>query len=545
MALTKYVRIMSAPAASPSATTGSIRFACQDQLDTHFCTVNYPRFSFAQVAARLSRSEILALMIRGIPRSGSGSLRRCLVILSSIGLVFASVVSLAPKPPLSGIQLPSDHKSILPAERIGITVPPPATEQIAVPEQYRGIHTVHDKEGQPHEVDFTAAYGDGFIAGWGSILAGFRTGKLDLDEVSPGRIEDLVELVQSINGVGGEPYYPGELAGAAACRDALQALAQDRGLVYLPARPPWLKQLAARGCQIALNNAGRPILLWWTHIPHNQKLGDADFRILQDVPIDELTRLEIKFVPVTDDVLSRLSPMPKLTELDFYSTQLTGACLHALYRSPLLKEVRLAGLRSVSTADLAVLGKLEELELLDLGAVAVEDDAVPVIVGLPKLSILILDWANDGSGGPKLTPVAIRQLGECRNLEHLSLSGCAVDDRTLIVLASKIPKLTGLSIAKTQVTDASIGSIQKLQRLESFNFARTRVTDTGIALLAAHPSLETLSLEKTLVGDPALATLLTMPKLKEVWVGRNQFSESAIAAFKKARPNTRIKFADR
>ena len=237
--------------------------------------------------------------------------------------------------------------------------------------------------------------------------------------------------------------------------------------------------------------------------------------------------------------------MPKLTELDFYSTQLTGACLHTLFRSPLLKEVRLAGLRSVSTADLAVLGKLEELELLDLGAVAVEDDAVPIIVGLPKLSILILDWANDGSCGPKLTPAAIRQLGECHNLACLRLSGCAVDDGTLTALASHLPKLTELFVAKTRVTDLSIGSIQKLKQLEWLDLAQTRVTDAGIALLADHPSIETLSLENTLIGDPALATLLTMPKLKTVWMNRNQFSESAIAAFKKARPDTRFEFADR
>jgi hypothetical protein len=36
-----------------------------------------------------------------------------------------------------------------------------------------------------------------------------------------------------------------------------------------------------------------------------------------------------------------------------------------------------------------------------------------------------------------------------------------------------------------------------------------------------------------------------MPKLKTVWLNRNQFSASAIAAFKKVRPNTRIEFADR
>jgi len=53
-------------------------------------------------------------------------------------------------------QVPHDM-DIIPAGRARIAVSTPAEDRVEVPERYRGIHVVHDKEGKEHRVDFTAA----------------------------------------------------------------------------------------------------------------------------------------------------------------------------------------------------------------------------------------------------------------------------------------------------------------------------------------------------------------------------------------------------
>jgi len=146
-------------------------------------------------------------MIRGIPRSSFGNLRRCLIVLASIGWAFASVVSLSPEPPLSGIQLPPDHKSILPASGSASRWRPRLRSKSRCRNNIV-VSTPCTTRRTAAEVDFTAAYSEGFIAGWGSILPVFGRETRSRRSES-GRVEDLVELVQSINGVGGEPYYPG------------------------------------------------------------------------------------------------------------------------------------------------------------------------------------------------------------------------------------------------------------------------------------------------------------------------------------------------
>ena len=294
-----------------------------------------------------------------------------------------------------------------------------------------------------------------------------------------------------------------------------------------------------------MNDAGHPRELWWNYTSENQKMGDDDLRFLRDLPTEDMESFGLDHVAVTDDGMANLPAMPKLTKLEVSGPRLTTACLRTLYRFPRLEYLALPGLRSANAGDFAALGQLKELEFLNFEGADINDDAVPTLVALPRLQTLLLDWAYDGSRGPKLTPAAIAQLGECQSLECLRLSGCAVDDATLTVLARKLPQLTELFIAKTQITDASIDSLKKLEHLEWLSISETRVTDAGIAALAGHPSIKTLSLDGTRVGDAAFATFATMPKLREIWANRVQFSDGAVANFKKQHPNVRVEFTGR
>ena len=426
--------------------------------------------------------------------------------------------------------------TIKPTARMSVIVTPPPAHHIEVPERFQGVRAVRDKSGKELEVDFTATYRGGYLTGWRDFLAGFQNGDFDLDEA-----ENLEKLVPPYQSVGGAPFYPGQLAGSVACRDALRTLATERGWVYLPARPPWLKQILALGaCSPLLNKAGRPTSIWWNWTTEGEKLCDQDLQLLRDVPLGDLEEFGMNHVSVTDGAIANLPSMPKLTELEISGPLLTGACLRTLPRFFRLKSLRVPGLKSVTITDVAALGELRELESLDLQAVEIEDGAVPALVSLPKLTCLILDWSNDFSQGPKLTPAGISKLAGFRNLRCLRLSGCAVDDATLVTLARSLPKLDDLFVERTSVTDSSMSAVRRLSHLAWLNIAHTKVTDAGLAALSAHRSIRTLSLQGTAIGDASLATLATMPQLEKVWAHPGQFGEAALRNFQKRRPLVRI-----
>lgn len=437
----------------------------------------------------------------------------------------------------SGVQLPHDTE-IVPAARARIALSPPVEDRVDVPERYRGIHVVLDKEGKERSVDFTNAYRSGYVVGWRHLLAAFQRGSLDLDEVEGHRIAKHIVPYQT---VGGEPFFPGQLAGAAACRDALVALANNRKLVYLPALPKWIKRLRVLGaCEPRLNDAGRPTCIWWNYTTVGQKLNDEDLKIFNEIPLSDLEELGLDHVSVSDAGIAGLPPMPKLKKLDMSSKRLTGACLHSLRRFPQLDYLRLPGLRAVRSEDIAVVGQLKQLEFLDLQAVELGDDAVPILVSLPKLSVLILEWSYDGSCGPRFSPQGISRFRACRALKCLRLSGCAVDDSALTALASSLSQLDDLFVARTRITDSSMSAVGNLRHLTWFNFAETKVTDAGVSALASHPSLKTISLEGTRVGNASLAVLATIPHLESVWSSPGQFTGAALSEFEKRRPDVRF-----
>ncbi len=487
---------------------------------------------------------------------------------------------------------------ITPATRKDIVVFPPPKDEIFVPEQYRGIHEVipnryyESKEemekdpdvNKPEKVNFTLEYRGGFLRGWRDFLEWFHHGDFDLDEMmNPERIP-----IAPFSTGGPSAYYPGQRAGALACRDELLALARKRSLTFLPARPAWLKKLvAAGGSNSELNVAGNPTYVSWSSTSRNQPISDDDLKLLGEIPMADVKRLSFTGIAITDAGLASLPPMPQLTHLEINGTGLTGAglanippmpqlthlelngdltsagiarlpampqlthlvlggskltgtCLHTLDRFSRLTNLSVVDLRSVTAGDFDAVQKLSGLESLDLCAVEIGDDAIPIFLALPKLTDLHLNWAYDGSRGAKLSSSAIARLGGCSHLKVLILSGCAVDDASLRAISVGLHDLRVLSLAKTLVTDESICSIQKLQQLESLSLSHTRVTDAGIAALASHPSIKTLVLDDTRISDQALTTLATLPKIKEIYVLRGQLSEKALAAFRVGKPGVQV-----
>jgi hypothetical protein len=115
-----------------------------------------------------------------------------------------------------------------------------------------------------------------------------------------------------------------------------------------------------------------------------------------------------------------------------------------------------------------------------------------------------------------------------------------ITDANIVKLASLAPNLTDVNLAKTKITDASMGTIAKMTRLTRLNLSRTAITDAGLAKLKGLSELRYLNLYNTSVSDAGLKQLARLKHLEAIYVYQTKVTASGVAKLAKSLPKTRI-----
>jgi len=139
----------------------------------------------------------------------------------------------------------------------------------------------------------------------------------------------------------------------------------------------------------------------------------------------------------------------------------------------------------------------------------ITDDWLTLLKFTPDLTTL--DIANTGIKGPGL-----KEVGKLKNLETLNLTLTPVTDEFLESLQD-LTKLRVLSLASAQCNGESFRFFGKLKQLENANFHFTPVNDAGLAGISHVPSLTRLEIVHTHftdAGAPALAKLVNLERLQ-------------------------------
>jgi len=139
----------------------------------------------------------------------------------------------------------------------------------------------------------------------------------------------------------------------------------------------------------------------------------------------------------------------------------------------------------------------------------ITDEWLAVLKFTPELTAL--DIANTGIKGPGL-----KEVGKLKNLETLNLTLTAITDEFLEPLQN-LTKLRSLSLASAQCNGEGFRFFDKLKQLENANFHFTPVNDAGLAGISHVPSLIRLEIVHTHftdAGTPALAKLVNMERLQ-------------------------------
>lgn len=101
-----------------------------------------------------------------------------------------------------------------------------------------------------------------------------------------------------------------------------------------------------------------------------------------------------------------------------------------------------------------------------------------------------------------------------------------------------------LSLARTQITDASLELIAAMPRLSRLDLRETAITNAGLALLAGHAQLRELVVSRTKLSDEVSDSLQEMPALTQVWIWDAGLSEEGLSALRAALPKVQVDAGD-
>jgi hypothetical protein len=247
--------------------------------------------------------------------------------------------------------------------------------------------------------------------------------------------------------------------------------------------------------------------------------------------------VSLKGTKATDAVLKDLPEFPALSRFDLRDApNVTAAGVAALARAKKLQVVELEGV-VVSDDTVKALAAATSLTELRLTGGELTDDGVKALATLTRLQTLTL--AKPGAVRGTTVPALVT----LKELTTLTVSGCPLGDLGGWAALKKLPKLTTLSLPRTEVTDGGLKELGQLAQLTSLTLDGAPITDAGLPELARLKALKSLSLLDTKLTDKAVSVLSGMAQLTYLNVSEKQIGKDGADALKKALPKCDVDVA--
>lgn len=113
-------------------------------------------------------------------------------------------------------------------------------------------------------------------------------------------------------------------------------------------------------------------------------------------------------------------------------------------------------------------------------------------------------------------------------------------DADLARIVKRFPRLLGLSLDRTTVTDEGLTCLAGLTNLQFLDLANTSVTNRGLGHLADLPGLQMLNLKHTRISDDGLRSLDRLTALKVLDLANTQFTDDGVLELQRVLNKTTI-----
>lgn len=113
-----------------------------------------------------------------------------------------------------------------------------------------------------------------------------------------------------------------------------------------------------------------------------------------------------------------------------------------------------------------------------------------------------------------------------------------IDDRAAMeLLTPLLAHVAELSLARTQISDLTLGLLANATQLRKLDLRATAVSDAGLSSLDSAPELRELNVSQTSIGDGAIEALVALPKLERLVLWRSAISAEGRARLHAAKPS--------
>ncbi len=131
--------------------------------------------------------------------------------------------------------------------------------------------------------------------------------------------------------------------------------------------------------------------------------------------------------------------------------------------------------------------------------------------------------------GRSFNAAELQTLADAPSLLRLDFSNCVIGDHDIALLCD-LPKLQGMWLAGTGVTDAALWHLARLPKLDWLILENTAITGTGFAAFSEHRALRHLRVAGTKVTDDVMPLLAQISPLSHVTLDNTAVTTSGLMA---------------
>ena len=256
------------------------------------------------------------------------------------------------------------------------------------------------------------------------------------------------------------------------------------------------------------------------------QLADREIVRATKVPsiVAELKSLDVSQSTVTDEGVRLLGHFTALTRVDLTALNINGAGIEGLVPLGNLRELTMASVQMGSSTGWEHLGRLSQVETLNLSLTNITDADVSSLVmmtGLKELNI----------SNTALTDAALNHLAKLENLEILRIQGNRMMNGTglkAFVQSKQKPGLRGLYASSTPLSREGMSNVKKIGSLEVFENASTQLNDQLLFELKGATNLKTLGVGNNNLTVASGLTIKTMRNLENLDLRNNSMVTAQI-----------------
>ena len=248
-------------------------------------------------------------------------------------------------------------------------------------------------------------------------------------------------------------------------------------------------------------------------------LADREILRATKVPsiVAELKSLDVSQSTVTDEGVRLLGHFAALTRVDLTALNINGAGIEGLEPLGNLRELTMASVQMGSSTGWERLGRLSQVEMLNLSLTNITDADVSSLItmtGLKELNV----------SNTALTDAALNQFAKLENLEILRIQGNRMMNGAglkAFVQSKQKPGLRGLYASSTPLSREGMSNVKKIGSLEVFENASTQLNDQLLFELKGATNLKTVGVGNNNLTAASGLTIKTMRNLESLDLRNN------------------------